>query len=265
MPDSRGSCVERVLKALLANNESLHFLKQTVPKVISHFDMESLDYWAEAATAYTPEFWKYLYSEYLAECPRISTRLGNDIIEEVVACLLGGFGFKAEVGISAFREMKQQHLIRRHCSFEEVLRVLIKPLYVNGKYVHYRFPGQKARYISDFLNRDDLDTIPLNDDLELRRWLLSVNGIGLKTASWITRNYLNSDKVAVIDIHIYRAGILAGFIEKGSNIQRDYLKIEKSFLDFCESIDVRPAYMDEIMWWQMKDSNRLALKLINHI
>jgi endonuclease III len=39
----------------------------------------------------------------------------------------------------------------------------------------------------------------------MRQLLLSIEGIGPKTASWIVRNVMGSDDVAIIDIHILRA------------------------------------------------------------
>ncbi|MDZ3993341.1 hypothetical protein PspTeo4_24872 [Pseudomonas sp. Teo4] len=47
---------------------------------------------------------------------------------------------------------------------------------------------------------------PLHSGRALRDWLLELPGIGYKTASWVARNWLDADDVAILDIHILRAG-----------------------------------------------------------
>ena len=47
----------------------------------------------------------------------------------------------------------------------------------------------------------------------LRDWLLAIPGIGPKTASWIVRNRTGSSAVAIIDVHILRAGTSAGSVQ----------------------------------------------------
>ena len=218
-------------------------------------------------TLYTDAFWKLQYEIYMEEASPDSLTQEKDygFIDEIVACLLGGYGLKAEVGWAAYKKLKYHNLIRRGVVSEEVAAILSEPLNIGGKWIHYRFPLQKSKYISDFLCRDDLDVIPINDDLSFRAWLLTINGIGPKTASWITRNYLHSDRVAIIDIHLYRAGILTGFINPRLNIHKDYFEIERCFLDYCESLQVRPSIMDMVMWLNMKNTNRIAISLINKI
>ena len=77
------------------------------------------------------------------------------------------------------------------------------------------------------------------------------------------RNYSECNDVAIVDIHLYRAGRLAGFISPEWDIRKDYYKIEESFLSFCESINASPSRMDSIIWSQMKGSGRRALKMLN--
>ena len=114
-----------------------------------------------------------------------------------------------------------------------------------------------------FLQRNDIDELENFRGISLRDKLMTIKGIGLKTASWIARNYGNCEDVAIVDIHIYRAGRLAGFINPKWDMQKDYYKIEESFLDFCHSINALPSKMDSIMWSQMKESNRRAIELLN--
>jgi len=222
--------------------------------------------WGCYGELFTPAYWKaqYLLYNYKEEFG-INYKLGDNIYEEVIACLLGGFGLKSEIGLAAFIRLKERGLIRHGIEPSQILSSLKEPFLVNSKKVHYRFPNQKGKYISEFLNRSDLSQIPIDDDIALRNWLLSTNGIGPKTAAWITRNYLSSEKVAIIDIHIYRACKLMGLYSQYYDIQKDYVKLEEIFLQFCEELEVKPSKMDALIWLQMKISNRNVLKIINNI
>ncbi|MBO7047260.1 MAG: hypothetical protein J6W38_13100 [Prevotella sp.] len=217
--------------------------------------------WEDAGRLYTKSYWEVQY--YLSKHDSNSFRLGSNLLEEVVACLLGGYGLKAEMGLLAFHRMRNLHLIRSDVSLSEIENAISQPFSLNGKKIHYRFPHQKAKYIYSFLQRKDINEFERLCGSMLRNKLMSVNGIGPKTASWIARNYGNCEDVAIVDIHIYRAGRLAGFIDRRWDIQRDYFKIENSFLEFCHSINASPSKMDSIMWSQMKASSRRAIELLN--
>ena len=216
--------------------------------------------WGSYGQLYTPAYWKAQYLIHNFENDfKLNYRLGTNILEEVVACLLGGFGLKAELGMVAFRRLRDNKQITPGISKSEILESLTTKFSINDREVHYRFPNQKAKFISEFLNRSDLSTIPINDDIALRRWLLTINGIGPKTASWITRNYLDSENVAIIDIHIFRACLKMGLFSQDFDIQKDYYILERLFLDFCTRLDVQPSKMDALIWLQMKDASRLNL------
>lgn len=217
--------------------------------------------WAEAGKRFTKSFWEVQY--HLDDTSPRDYCLGSTLQEEVVACLLGGYGMKAELGLLAFHRIKNLRLIRSGSTQAEIEEAISAPFRLNGKEVHYRFSRQKAKYIFWFLQRDDLDEMEQLCGSRLRERLLTVKGIGPKTASWIARNYGNCEDVAIVDIHIYRAGRLAGFVNREWDIQKDYYKIEESFLDFCHSINALPSKMDSIMWNQMKESNRRAIELLN--
>lgn len=218
---------------------------------------------ADYGTLYTNAFWRLQYEICEEYYDKKWDEKETSYIEEIVACLLGGFGFKAEIGWAAFNRLKTRKLIRRDVCLEKLVEALSEPIQIGDTCIHYRFPIQKSRYVYDFLSRSDLDNAPLENDLEFRTWLLTINGIGPKTASWITRNVLHSDNVAIIDIHLYRAGVLTGFISPDLDVQKDYFEIEKCFLSYCHLINVRPSVMDMIMWINMKNTNKIAINLIN--
>ena len=244
-------------------------LLERINKQISTIPRPTMDFmpgikWGNYGELFTPAYWKVQYLMYSEnEKFDINYRLGDNILEEVVACLLGGFGLKSEIGLAAFHRLKTRRQIKEAITHEEILTSLKEPFVTNEKSVHYRFPNQKAKYITEFLNRNDLKLIPLDNDIELRDWLLSINVIGPKTAAWVTRNYLNSENVAIIDIHIYSACLIMGLYSEYYDIQKDYVKLEKIFLQFCCELDVQPSKMDALIWLQMKEANRNVLKLIN--
>ena len=94
---------------------------------------------------------------------------------------------------------------------------------------------------------------------------MSVKGIGYKTASWITRNWLRSERVAILDIHLLRAGVITGFFHPDYNLNTEYLNLEQRFLNFCLQLEVRPSDMDAIIWHYMKKNNKLALNILASI
>jgi N-glycosylase/DNA lyase len=219
--------------------------------------------WGSCDVLFTPAFWKIQY--HLSDFSEIkSHKIGESILEEIVACLLGGYGLPSEMGLEAFRRMKERQLIRKGTQLKAIHLALVEPFNIGNRSVQYRFYNQKSKFIAELLNRDDLDAIPMDDDLKLREWLLSLKGIGPKTASWITRNWFSSERVAILDIHLIRAGIIAGFFEKGSDVGRSYFDMEKKFLNFCKVLDVKPSNMDALIWRNMKGANRIALSLLNH-
>jgi thermostable 8-oxoguanine DNA glycosylase len=222
--------------------------------------------WGYFYQLYTPAFWKLQYLLNVFPEEEDAHRITTNILEEVVLCLLGGFGIPSEIGLVAFERLKYEMLIAPGASFEQILEALARPFVMGGeKNVRYRFANQKAKYVHEFLDRGDLDYIPQHDDLQLRDWLMGLKGIGPKTASWITRNWLRSERVAILDIHLLRAGIITGFFHRDFDINTEYYDLENKYLAFCKSLDVRPSNMDAIIWSYMKKNNKLALNILSSI
>ena len=65
----------------------------------------------EAGRRFTKSYWEVQY--YLDDSSYDCFKLGTNLKEEVVACLLGGYGLKAELGLLAFHRVKNFRLI--HC------------------------------------------------------------------------------------------------------------------------------------------------------
>jgi thermostable 8-oxoguanine DNA glycosylase len=208
--------------------------------------------WGRFDTFFTPAFWACEVWLHVAETTYRRYRLGDNLIEEVAACLLGGHGIPAEVGIAAYRRLKEQKLLDQTPSAREIEVVLAEPLIVKGRPVRYRFARQKAQYLSNALRRLTIETPPTSSGKSFRAFLLDLPGIGPKTASWITRNWLDSDEVAILDIHIIRAGSAAGIFPRNVSLTRDYFKLESRFLEFAKAIRCRPSILDNFIWHQMR-------------
>jgi thermostable 8-oxoguanine DNA glycosylase len=177
-------------------------------------------------------------------------RLGRTLREEVLACLLGGYGIPAEVGLAAYERLRAQPA-HQLLDEAECLELLHRPLEINGRLIRYRFANQKARYVAAALTC--LERIPDDlEDIELRNALAGLPGIGLKTASWIVRNWRASDAVSILDIHIVRASEALGLFEAGWKVSRHYRAMEKAYLRFCRSIGARASILDSVMWMTMR-------------
>jgi N-glycosylase/DNA lyase len=186
-------------------------------------------------------------------------RIGTTLIEEVAACILGGYGIPAEVGLAAFYRLRDNGLLDGSPPSErQLISRLIKPLNVNGREIKYRFARQRSHYLSIILQKLNAGDYPESPDTIFRDWLLQLPGVGYKTASWITRNWLNSDKVAIIDIHVYRAGLLAGFFKATDSVATNYLSMESQFICFADAIGVRPSVLDNLIWHQMRNASDIA-------
>lgn len=221
--------------------------------------------WGHYGQLYTPAYWKIQYEMYHNDQEFIiDYKLGSNILEEVVACLLGGHGLKSEIGLAAFERLRVRNQIKLNVDYTEINTSLKEAFCLNGTNIHYRFPNQKSKFIAEFLHRKDLNNIPTDTDYELRNWLLSIKGIGLKTASWITRNFLRSEQVAIIDVHIYRAGLIMGLFNKEQTINKNYFELERKFITLCDKLNVLPSKLDALIWLQMKQSNRIAINLIGN-
>ncbi|MCW3847384.1 hypothetical protein OF829_09030 [Sphingomonas sp. LB-2] len=187
-------------------------------------------------------------------------RLGRTLREEILACLLGGYGIPAEVGLAAYHRLRI--LSTDELRDADVVRAnLTRPLEIQGRPVRYRFANQKSGYIAAAMSGMEVISEDL-DDVTLRDQLVELPGIGLKTASWVVRNWRGSDQVSILDIHIIRAATGLGLFESGWQVGRDYRRMEKAYLRFCSAIDARASILDSVMWMTMRQlPSSIALTL----
>ena len=208
--------------------------------------------WGRYDKALTPAFWAGQAWLLGTDLGPLNYRLGNSLAEETAACLLGGFGIPAETGIAAFHRLQKAGILDGTPSESEIKSYLVRPIRINGRSTHYRFPNQKARYLAGCLRALQSSPFTPENDLELRDFLLGLPGIGQKTASWITRNWLNSDNVAILDIHVVRACIAAGVFPTDARPENSYLELETRYLAFSKALNVKPSILDNIIWQVMR-------------
>lgn len=218
--------------------------------------------WGAVEAFPTPAYWTYqVIARRICGTP-IRYRLGSTLAEEVAACLLGGHGIPANVGVAAFQNLRSRGALQGAPTETQLMDLLSEPLAIEGRQVRYRFARQKARYLSAALSRLSEEDPPLTNGRALRDWLIQLPGIGFKTASWVARNWLDADDVAILDIHILRAGALARFFDEDLSVERNYLELEERFLRFSKAIGVRPSELDAVMWHEMMSSPRTITQLM---
>ncbi|ARA77886.1 8-oxoguanine DNA glycosylase [Pectobacterium brasiliense] len=221
--------------------------------------------WGSIDAFPSPAYWAYQVLARRLEVSMVNYKLGNTLKEEVAACLLGGHGIPAAVGMAAFRKLKALGAFEHTAPTEDHLYAwLSEPIDTGKKIVRYRFARQKSRYLAAALSKLESENPPLDTGRLLRDWLLTIPGIGYKTASWIARNWLRADDVAILDIHILRAGLLAGFFPDDLTVERDYLKLEALFLQFSEAMGVKASELDALIWYEMQASSETVFSLIDN-
>lgn len=211
--------------------------------------------WGAVEAFPTPAYWAYQVIARRIEARSIQYKLGNTLREEVGACLLGGHGIPASIGLLAYHHLKAKGAFESEPPEEHLLfQWLSEPMQHGDRLVRYRFAGQKARYLAAAMQKLAQEPSPQQSGRALRDWLTTIPGIGYKTASWIARNWLDADDVAILDIHILRAGALAGFLDAELTVERDYLKLEAQFLSFSQGLGVRASELDAVIWLDMMAS-----------
>ncbi|MDO8289232.1 MAG: hypothetical protein Q7T44_08450 [Parvibaculum sp.] len=186
--------------------------------------------------------------------------------EEVAACLLGGHGIPATVGLAAFEKLRNLGAFHNPIipSEKQIEAWLREPLQIGERKVRYRFAGQKARYLAAALPA--VHSAPeFSTGRKLRDWLLKLPGIGPKTASWAARNWMDADDVAILDIHIMRIGQAIGLFPRNLTIERHYFDLENQFLQLSQALDVRASELDAVIWYEMATSPAIARIVIKQL
>ncbi len=208
--------------------------------------------WGSFDALLTPAYWKGQAWQHEQLGTYDNPRLGSSLSEELAACLLGGYGMPAELGLAAYRRLLDRGLLSRLPTVADIEDALSEPFVTQqGVPRHYRFRRQKARYLVASLRA--LRYIdPPRSDVALRDQLLKLPGVGLKTASWIVRNHRGSDAVAIIDVHILNAGRHMRLFPMSWQPQNHYIQLESAFIGFATALDVRTSILDALIWDYMR-------------
>jgi len=213
--------------------------------------------WGSVDAFPSPAYWHYqVLSRRLYGSPA-AYKLGRTLAEELGACLLGGHGIPASVGLAAYERLRACGAFESHLSQDLLELKLREPLMVNGRPIRYRFAAQKAKYLAAALPA--VQRAPeATSGKALRDWLTRLPGVGLKTASWVARNWMDADDVAILDIHIMRVGQAMGLFPRNLTVERDYQTLEARFIAFSQAIDVRASELDAVVWYEMASSPSTA-------
>lgn len=240
--------------------------EQTLAREVPNADSDVLPNvrWGRPEALFTPSYWMTQYWMSEEGLPSRCHKLGENLEEEVVACVLGGYGVSAEVGLAAFDRLRSRGLIGGFCADVSVVREnLREPLFVSGRRVTYRFWSQKAHYVAAALKTLKERPAPVDSPLKLRDYLMQIRGIGPKIASWIVRNWLNSNDVAILDIHVVRACQLMHVFAISDCVERHYFRMERRFLDFALAISVPASDLDSLIWSRMRSTPQLVSRALN--
>lgn len=216
-------------------------------------------HWGRHDELCSPAYWAAQSWMWQIEEPE-HFRLGRTLAEELLACMLGGYGIPAEVGLAAYDRLRPFAINPSGplCNEAFVHDALMQPLRVRGREVRYRFVNQKARLLSAAFRCFDPAAASL-PDRRLRDRLQELPGVGPKTASWVVRNLRGSDEVAILDVHLLRAGRMLGIFETALTVERHYPCLENAFLHFATAIGARPSILDSVMWMTMRRLPRPVL------
>lgn len=183
-----------------------------------------------------------------------SFALGRTLREEVVVCMLGGWRVAGPVGVAAFEALRRSGVLDGSAPSEEAVETALSEVLTSDGRVlgRYPFPAQRGRRIAAALAAFDADglgwLLPDGDHRSLRDRLCGLPGVGPKTASWVVRNHLACDDVAIIDVHVQRAGLSAGLFCPSWRLPRDYGLFETAFGRWASRGGVRASVLDTAVW-----------------
>lgn len=235
----------QVMRAIIGGAPSQRLLPEATDLVLPGV------VWGAFDELLTPAFWLGQAWQHQALGTFNDLRLGRSLAEELAACLLGGFGMPAELGLAAYRRLRDRGLLNDRPAAADLERSLSQVFLLNGRPRRYRFPRQRAVFLAACLA--DLDGfLEPEDDGELRDRLTAMRGIGPKTASWIVRNYRASNAVAIIDVHILRACRHMGLFPSEWLPSKHYRQLECKFLEFAAALQTPASLLDGLIWHYMR-------------
>jgi thermostable 8-oxoguanine DNA glycosylase len=216
--------------------------------------------WGRPEWVPSPAFWLMLANNADEEHDNYIAPQGTPLHHELGFCLLGGYGVRMEMNRATWLMLLGEGILEvgRRPSASEIESLLRRPVTVGRTQARYRFPKQRAQRLSVALRMIEEEPPSIGSSAEFRRCLMQIPGIGPKTASWLARNWLGSDDVAIIDIHVLRAGQRMNLFMPNVRLPDDYSELESRFIDFAHALSVRPSLLDAIIWREMRLLGRHA-------
>ena len=221
--------------------------------------------WKSAGSLSVECAWGIVDDLYLEAIKPPATVGRIEVENELLFCLMGGFGITYEHGRSATEVIGQLRPFSEEWEDVDLLKAIsdalmqpqFGPAKADGTPRRYRFPFQKASTIVKARNWLHYNgpiyqrLLELESDRERRGFLDDCPGIGLKTASWLLRNLGMGEGLATIDVHVFRALAEAARIPSNAQMPRDYELVEEAFLEWCNELHASPAAFDLFIWhWQ---------------
>ena len=209
--------------------------------------------WGRPELVPSPAYWLMLATD-AAERDNYVAPSGTPLHHELGFCILGGYGVKMEMNRAAWSRLVEEGILEagRRPTPEDIEPLLRAPLQIGDRWARYRFPKLKSIRLSGALRAIEDCPPPTSNVVEFRQNLMKIPGIGPKTASWLARNWLGSDDVAIIDIHVLRAGQKMKLFKQNVRLPADYDELERRFLRFAKALSVRASFLDAIIWREMR-------------
>ena len=223
----------------------------TRPRIITLTTSDGVGHpvtWGESWEHGTAAYW--VEATLRADHPSTPDRhqLTPSLSDEVALCMLGGFGMPYELGLAAYTALHDQVLQHNPTPSEAAIRdVLVQPMVVGMTTRKYRFPHQRATRLARALQYVHASPTPAAP-LQIRDWLTEAPGIGAKTASWIVRNRWPHAPVAILDVHVLRAGIRATVFPTNAKLSTQYRRLEELFVGWARAGEISPADLDATIW-----------------
>ena len=239
---------------LTVNVDHPHTMQEPIGRdvVLVSGDWSRCIQWWDATRFATPAFWV----ELTRQRPRpVTYQIGTTLLEEIALCMLGGYGITERMATASFQRVRAAGLLDgQRITEDAVAEVLSTPFSLPGSQrpVHYRFPRSKAQRLAAIVETlRHADPPDIDEPRRLRDWLITLPGVGPNTASWIVRSMTRTVLVAVIDVHIRRAGIVAGLFDPAWRLPRDYASFESAFVTWARIGGVPTADLDACIWSEL--------------
>lgn len=210
--------------------------------------------WGKVEELLTPASWAFQCLAQMDSVDPHRFRMGETLEQEYAICVLAGYGVPAEVGMAAACRLREAGVLdgSGQSSEETISTLLQQPLDVDGRMIRYRFYRSKARYLTAGLDALRTGRPDEDDAMAFRAWFRKLPGVGPKTSSFITRNWLGCDDVAILDIHVIRACQAFGLFAHDADIVRHYFSLEEKFVQFSRALGVKASWLDAVMWDGMR-------------